>query len=85
MDNVTAPIMVMTAQWIDIGSNKENPSMMPVGTIENLMFTDLIIHAHAGPTLQWDSMGHPNRICPFCQACQEHQFSGYYYQSQKTG
>lgn len=54
MDNVTAAVLVMNARWSDIGSMEENPKMMPVGKIRDLIFTDLIIHAHAGPTLPWD-------------------------------
>jgi len=54
MDNVTAPVLIMNTQWSDIGSLKEHPPMMPVGVIRDLMFTDLIIHTHEGPTLPWD-------------------------------
>lgn len=54
MDNVTAPIFVMNAQWTDIGSTDNVPRMMPPGNISGLMFSNMIIKANAGPTLPWD-------------------------------
>lgn len=54
MDNVTAPILIMNAQWTDIGSQLKNPPMMPPGIIKDLIFTDIIIHSSAGPVKPWD-------------------------------
>lgn len=54
MENVTAPILIMNARWTDIGSRKTIPPMMPPGEITDIRFSNLIIKAHAGPTLPWD-------------------------------
>ena len=54
MENVTAPILIMNAQWTDIGSQESEPPMMPAGEISDILFSNLIIKAHAGPTLPWD-------------------------------
>ncbi len=54
MENVTAPILIMNAQWTDIGSQDSDPQMMPPGEITNIQFSNLIIESHAGPTLPWD-------------------------------
>ncbi|RKX89020.1 MAG: hypothetical protein DRP70_05050 [Spirochaetes bacterium] len=54
MENVTAPILIMNAQWTDIGSQVSEPRMMPAGKISNIQFSNLIIEAHAGPTIPWD-------------------------------
>ena len=54
MENVTAPILIMNAQWTDIGSQLPHPPMMPAGEITDIVFSNLIIEAHAGPTLPWD-------------------------------
>jgi hypothetical protein len=54
MENVTAPVLMMIAQWTDIGSHEAEPEMMPAGEISNIKFSELIIEAHAGPTHPWD-------------------------------
>lgn len=54
MDNVTAPILIMNAQWSDIGSHELNPPMMSAGVIKDIMFTDMIIHASEGAVQPWD-------------------------------
>ena len=60
MDNVTAPILIMNAQWTDIGSTLENPPMMPPGVIKNMIFSDMIIQSSAGPVKPWDQRDYSN-------------------------
>ncbi|MBF9014256.1 MULTISPECIES: glycoside hydrolase family 28 protein [unclassified Oceanispirochaeta] len=54
MDNVTSPVLIMNAVWTDIGSQDKNPPMMAAGVIKDIMFSDMIIHASAGPVQPWD-------------------------------
>jgi Glycosyl hydrolases family 28/Pectate lyase superfamily protein len=61
MDTVTAPVLIMNAQWRDIGSIEKNPALMPIGKISNLQFNDIQIIAHAGSTLPWDQHEYSQR------------------------
>ncbi len=50
MDGVTAPIVMVTARWPDIGSTEEDRPLMPPGKISNIQFNNMIIKSKgAGP------------------------------------
>jgi len=60
MENVTAPILIMNGQWTNIGSKVEKPGLMPPGIIKDIIFSDMIIHASAGPVQPWDQRKYSN-------------------------
>jgi hypothetical protein len=45
MDQVAAPICILTAQWRDIGSTSKEIRIMPPSKIRNLLFSNMIIDA----------------------------------------
>jgi hypothetical protein len=58
MERVTAPVLIMNAQWTPIGSQDSADELMPPGEITDIRFSNLTVEAHAGPTPPWDNGTH---------------------------
>lgn len=53
MENVTMPIGIFNARWIDIGNLDEPDTLLPPGIIENISFSNIRAIAKKGPVSPW--------------------------------